>query len=81
MVLRRIWNLPRASHTAVVHCTACLHSLFNQVLQCSYKLLCSAEKCPSDAVRAFLSNPLSSATPLLATMAGWTQMSQSLLRS
>ena len=51
-VLRRIWKLPRASHTAVVHCTAHLHSLLNQVLQRSYKLLCSAEKCSSDIVRA-----------------------------
>ena len=48
-VLRRI---PRASHTAVVHCTAHLHSLFNQFYQCSYKLLCSAEKSSSDIVRA-----------------------------
>ena len=42
----------RASHTDVVHCTAHLHSLFNQVLQRSYNLLCSAEKCSSDIVRA-----------------------------
>ena len=41
----------RASHTAVVHCTAHLHSLFNQVLQHSYKLLCSAKKCSSENVR------------------------------
>ena len=51
-VLRRIWKLPHASHTAVVHCTARLHTLFNQVLQRSYRLLCSAEKCPSVTVRA-----------------------------
>ena len=32
-ILRRIWKLPlHASHTAVVHCTAGLHSLFNQIL-------------------------------------------------
>ena len=28
-ILRRIWKLPHASHTAVVHRTAGLHSLFN----------------------------------------------------
>ena len=36
-VLRRIWKLPHASHTAVVHYTAGLHSLFKQVLLRSYK--------------------------------------------
>ena len=51
-VLHRIWKLPHASHTAVVHCTAHLHSLFNQFYQRSYKLLCSAEKSSSDIVRA-----------------------------
>ena len=50
-ILRRIWKLPHASHTAVVHCTAGLHSLFNQILLQLYKLLCSAEKC-SATVRA-----------------------------
>lgn len=51
-ILRRIWKLPHASHTAIVHCTAGLHSLFNQILLWSYKLLCSAEKCSSATVRA-----------------------------
>ena len=53
-ILRRIWKLPHASHTAVVHCTAGLHSLlnFNQILLSSYKLLCSAKKCSSATVRA-----------------------------
>ena len=55
-VLRRIWKLPHAPHTAVVHCTADLRSLFNQVLLCSHKLLCSAEKCSSNTVRDIFSH-------------------------
>ena len=51
-ILRRIWKLPHASRTAVVHCTAGLRSLFNQIFQRSYNLLCSAEKCSSATVRA-----------------------------
>ena len=51
-ILCRIWKLPHASHTAAVHCTAGLHSLFNQILLRSYKLLCSAEKCSSATIIA-----------------------------
>ena len=51
-ILRRIWKLPHASHTAAVHCTAGLHSLFNQILLRSQNLLCSAERCSSATVRA-----------------------------
>ena len=49
----RIREVPLASHTAAVHCTAGLHSLFNQVLLGFYKPLCPAEKC-SNTVKGVL---------------------------
>ena len=81
-ILRRIWKLPHASHTAVVHCTASLHSLFNQILLQSYKLLCSAEKInvllpPSEQSSSI---PLLSATPPLATTCWWVTNLQKLTR-
>ena len=69
-VLRRIWKLPRASHTAIVHCTARLHSRLNQVLQRTHKLLCSAEKCPSDSVRAIFKQ----STELCYTSVGYNKL-------
>ena len=69
-VLHGIWKLPCVSHTAVVHCTARLHSLFNQVIQRSYKLLCSAEKCRSETVRAIFKH----SSELCYTSVGYTKL-------
>ena len=70
-VLRRIWKLPHASHTAIVHCTAGLHSLFNQVLLRSNKLLCSAEKCSSNTVREIFGH----SSVLCYTSVGYNKLS------
>ena len=49
-VLRRVWHLPRNSHTAIVHCTARLYSIFNVVYSMSRELLHSALCCSSSSV-------------------------------
>ena len=49
-VLQRIWGLPRASHTRIVHSTAGLQSLVNQTIVHSINLLTAAKKCPSKTV-------------------------------
>ena len=49
--LRKIWHLHYRSHTAIVHLTAGLHSLYNTVFHRSYSLLLSATKSPSNLVR------------------------------
>ena len=47
-VLRRIWNLPFNSHIIrIVHCTACLFSIFNLFSARSSSLLFSALSCLS----------------------------------
>ena len=49
-VLRRVWHLPCNSHTAIVHCTARLYSIFNVVYSRSRELLHSALCCSSSSV-------------------------------
>ena len=77
------WNLetPTCLSHCCIHCTAHLHSLFNQVLQHSYisssaqqrnVLLTLSEQSSS--------TPLSSATPQLATTS-WLELNQKLHRS
>ena len=41
-VLRRIWKLPPASHTRIVHCTAGLFSIYNLIYSRSSSLLSAA---------------------------------------
>ena len=62
-ILRRIWKLPHASHTAVVHCTAGLHSLL-------IRFFCGRTSCSAQPRNLLLppseqssSIPLRSATP------------------
>ena len=50
-ILRKIWKLPRHSHTRIVHCTARLCSLFNTALQRSQSLLERACSCNSAIIR------------------------------
>ena len=53
-VLRKVWHLPRNSHTAIVHCTARLYSIFNAVHLRSRELLHSALCSSSSVIRVFL---------------------------
>ena len=46
-VLRKIWSLPRAYHTGILHQVAGLHSIFNVVVSRSSRLLLSALKSKS----------------------------------
>ena len=50
-VLRKVWHLPRNSHTAILHCTARLYSIFNAVYLRSRELLHSALCSSSSVVR------------------------------
>jgi len=51
-VLRRIsWSLPAHSHTAIVHCTAKMQSIFNIIMKCSTSLLSAAKASSSLIVR------------------------------
>ena len=43
-ILRKIWSLPRQSHTGIVHSVAGLQSIYNIVLNRSRKLIASATK-------------------------------------
>lgn len=63
-ILRKIWSLPRHSHTGIVHSLAGLQSIYNVVLHRSRKLIAAAalSKCPllsesysESAVTAFTS--------------------------
>ncbi len=55
-VLRRIWGLPPHSHTAIVHCTARLESIFNIVHHHSTSLLVAAKSSLSEVVRRVFSD-------------------------
>ena len=46
-ILRKIWSLPRACHTGILHQVAGLHSIFNVVVSRSSKLLLSSLKSKS----------------------------------
>ncbi len=50
-ILRRIWNLPPRSHTAIVHRVANLQSIFNVVHRRSAALIGAAIACPSYTVQ------------------------------
>ncbi len=50
-ILRRIWQLPRNSHTGILHLTARLPSIVNVVLSRSSALLFKARSSPSSIVR------------------------------
>ena len=43
-ILRKIWSLPRHSHTGIVHCVAQLESIYNTVVIRSRSLLASARR-------------------------------------
>ena len=69
-ILRRIWKLPHASHTAIVHCTARLHIILSYSTRFSNVLTSSSAQQKNvllTLLEQFSSNPLSSATPQLAT--------------
>ena len=55
-ILRKIWNLPRHSHTRIVHCTANLRSLYNIILDRSRRLLLSAVSSSSTLVKQIYSD-------------------------
>ena len=46
-ILRKIWRLPRHSHTGIVHSVANLYSLYNVVCLRSQHLMLSAMSCSS----------------------------------
>ena len=46
-ILRKIWSLPRACHTGILHQVAGLHSIYNMVISRSSKLLLPALKSKS----------------------------------
>ena len=43
-IVRKIWSLPRRCHTAILHCTAGVTSLYNTVISRSQKLVALAKK-------------------------------------
>ena len=55
-ILRKIWKLPRRSHTGIVHSVAYLYSLLNVVSLRSYCLLLSAMNCSSLFVKHIFSD-------------------------
>ena len=55
-ILRKIWKLPRRSHTGIVHSVANLYSLLNVVPLRSNRLLLSAMKCSSMLVKQIFSD-------------------------
>ena len=50
-ILRKIWSLPRHSHTGIVHSVARLQSLYNVVLSRSKALITSVKKSSSAMIR------------------------------
>ena len=58
-ILRKIWRLPRHSHTEIVHSVANLHSLFNVVFLRSQRLMLSAMSCSSLLARQIFSDSCS----------------------
>ena len=50
-ILRKLWHLPRRTHTGIVHSVANLISLFNVICHRSYRLLISALNSPSLIVK------------------------------
>ena len=55
-ILRKIWNLPRHSHTRILHSVANLSSLFNIVSLRSHRLLLSALNSSSLLVKQIFSD-------------------------
>ena len=58
-ILRKIWRLPRHSHTGIVHSVANLYSLFNVVFLRSQRLMLSAMSCSSLLARQIFSDSCS----------------------
>ncbi len=59
-ILRRIWNVPPRTHTAILHCLAGFRSISNTVFSRSKSLLSSALLCSSTAVKTVFSESASS---------------------
>ena len=55
--LRRIWNLPRNTHTGILHCCAGLFSIFNTVFSRSSKFLSRAANSNNMLVQAVFHDP------------------------
>ena len=61
-IIRKIWRLPRHSHTGIVHSVANLCNLYNVVCLRSQHLMLSAMSCSSLLTRHFFLIPVLSAT-------------------
>ena len=66
--LRRIWNLPRRGHTAILHHVAGVSSIYNNmIITCCKKLVASARRVGSQLLR----DVLSEASTLVYTNVGY----------
>jgi hypothetical protein len=72
-ILRRIWNVPSRTHTAILHCLAGLTSIYNVVFARTKSLLESALMCSSDTVKTVFSESAS----LVYTFLGYNLLSGS----
>ena len=71
-LLRRIWNLPRRCHTAILHRVAGVSSIYNMIVTRCKKLVASARRVGSQ----LLSDVFSEASTLVYTNVGYNSFMQ-----
>ena len=70
-ILRKVWNLPRHSHTAVVHCVALVPTVCN--LLC--KRFCSLYSCALSSSSLLVKSIFKNCSELMYTFSGYNHMS------
>ena len=70
-ILRKVWNLPRHSHTAIVHCVALVPTVCNLL----YKRFCSLYSCALSSSSLLVKSIFNDCRQLVYTFSGYNHMS------
>ena len=69
-ILRKVWNLPRNSHVAVVHCVALVPTVCNLL----YKRFCSLYFCALSSSSLLIKSVFTESSYLMYTFSGYNRM-------
>ena len=70
-ILRKVWNLPHHSHTAIIHCVALVPTICNLL----YKRFCSLYSCALSSSSLLVKSIFTNCSQLMYTFSGYNHMS------